>query len=56
MAEVVPAGLRGLVVAASEVCGLNMILPDRDAEEDLYPGERETVIIDNRLEVLRWPQ
>ena len=47
---------RGLVVAASEVCGLNMVLPDRDAEEDLYPDERETVIIDNRLEVLRWHQ
>ena len=46
----------GMVVAASEVCGLNMIIPDRDTAADVYPGERETVIIDNRLEVQQWPQ
>jgi len=46
----------GMVVAASEVCGLNMIIPDRDTAADVYPGERETVIIDNKLEVQQWPQ
>jgi glutamine phosphoribosylpyrophosphate amidotransferase len=46
----------GMVVAASEVCGLNMIIPDRDSAADVYPGERETVIIDNKLEVQQWPQ
>jgi hypothetical protein len=45
-----------MVVAASEVCGLNMILPDRNTEEDVYPSERETVIIDNQLEIQRWLQ
>jgi len=47
---------RGLVVAASEVCGLNMALPDRNAADDVYPGERETVIVDNQLEIQRWRQ
>jgi glutamate synthase domain-containing protein 1 len=47
---------REMVVAASEVCGLNMVIPDRDHEKDIYPGERETVIIDNQLEVQRWLQ
>jgi glutamate synthase domain-containing protein 1 len=46
----------GLVVVASEVCGLNMVIPDRDCATDLYPGERETVIIDNQLEVWQWQQ
>jgi hypothetical protein len=45
-----------LVAVASEVCGLNMVAPGRDTEKDLYPGERETVMIDNRLEVQRWQQ
>jgi glutamate synthase domain-containing protein 1 len=47
---------REMVVAASEVCGLNMVIPDRDSSADVYPGERETVVIDNQLEVHRWPQ
>ncbi len=47
---------RGMVVGASEVCGVNMVLPDRDYEADVYPGERETVLISNTLEVQRWPQ
>jgi hypothetical protein len=45
-----------MVAAASEVCGLNRILPDRDSERDLYPGERELVLVDPSLEVKRWPQ
>lgn len=41
----------GMVVAASEVCGVNMIIPERQYQSDLYPGEREMIIIDNELEV-----
>jgi glutamate synthase domain-containing protein 1 len=44
------------VVISSEVCGINEILPDRDWETDIYPNERETVVIDNNLEVQRWKQ
>ena len=44
------------VAISSEVCGINEILPDRDWETDIYPNERETVVIDNNLEVLRWKQ
>ncbi len=46
----------GLVVGASEVCGVNMVIPDRDCEKDVYPGERETVLINSSLEIERWPQ
>jgi len=45
-----------MVVAASEVCGINRILPGRNAEEDVYPGERELVLVDEALEVRRWQQ
>lgn len=45
-----------MVVSASEVCGVNMVIPKRDYERDIYPGERETVIINNALEVERWQQ
>lgn len=46
----------GMVVGASEVCGVNMVIPERDYERDVYPGERETVLIDNKLEIQRWQQ
>ncbi|MBD5646134.1 MAG: glutamate synthase [Desulfovibrio sp.] len=42
-----------MVAMASEVCGLNAILPDRDREKDIYPGERELVVVDNALEMQR---
>jgi hypothetical protein len=45
-----------LVAVASEVCGINMVIPDRDYTNDIYPGERETVVINNRLEVQQWLQ
>jgi len=45
-----------LVAVASEVCGVNTAIPDRDYTMDVYPGERETVIINNRLEVEEWLQ
>lgn len=44
------------VVISSEVCGLNEILPERDSTKDIYTNERETVIIDNNLEVKRCKQ
>ncbi|MBN2083641.1 MAG: hypothetical protein JW748_00355 [Anaerolineales bacterium] len=46
----------GMVVAASEVCGLNRILPARNSDEDIYPGERELVMVSEDLEVQRWRQ
>ncbi|MDD3294420.1 MAG: glutamine amidotransferase family protein [Geobacteraceae bacterium] len=44
------------VVFSSEVCGINEILPERDWEADIYPNEREIVVVDNNLEVQRWKQ
>ncbi|MEI8355481.1 MAG: glutamine amidotransferase family protein [Deltaproteobacteria bacterium] len=44
------------VVFSSEVCGINEILPERDWETDIYPNEREIVVIDKNLEVQRWKQ
>ena len=45
-----------MVVSASEVCGVNMVIPQRNTEQDIYPGERETVVVNNALEVERWNQ
>ena len=44
------------VVISSEVCGVNEVLPDRNWEVDIYPNEREIVVIDDNLEVQRWNQ
>lgn len=44
------------VVISSEVCGINEVLPDRNWEVDIYPNEREIVLIDDNLEVQRWKQ
>ena len=41
---------------SSEVCGLNEIMPNRDQTTDIYPNEREVVVIDNDLQVKRWKQ
>jgi glutamate synthase domain-containing protein 1 len=43
-------------VITSEVCGLNTVLPERDISYDIYPGEREVVVITPELEVQRWKQ
>ena len=45
-----------MVAISSEVCGLNEIMPDRKREMDIYPNEREIVVIDENLEVTRWKQ
>lgn len=44
------------VVIASEVCGVDTVLPNRDKERDIYPNEREVVVITPELEVQRWKQ
>ena len=45
-----------MVAITSEVCGLNAIMPQRDIAGDIYPNEREMVVIDNDLAVQRWKQ
>lgn len=44
------------VAISSEVCGVNQIMPERDQTLDIYPNERETIVITNDLEVQRWKQ
>ena len=44
------------VIITSEVTGINEVLPERNWEEDIYPNEREMVIINNDLKVERWQQ
>ncbi len=47
---------RDIVVMASEVCGANEIIPDRNIEEDIYTNEREIVTVDNDLNIVRIAQ
>jgi len=44
------------VIITSEVTGINEVLPERNWEDDIYPHEREMVIINNDLRVDRWQQ
>lgn len=44
------------VIMTSEVNGINELLPDRDTSKDIYPTERETIIVNNDLTVERWQQ
>ena len=53
---VVVGGDENTIAISSEVCGINEILPDRNFEKDIYPNEREVVVIDNDLKVMRWKQ
>ena len=53
---VVVGGDENTIAISSEVCGLNVILPNRDTTKDIYPNEREVVVINNDLEVQRWKQ
>jgi glutamate synthase domain-containing protein 1 len=53
---VVVGGDHNTVVITSEVTGINDLLPHRNWETDIYPHERETVVIDNDLKVERWQQ
>ena len=53
---VVVGGDAETMAISSEVCGLNVILPNRDKTKDVYPNEREVVVITSELEVQRWKQ
>ena len=53
---VVVGGDAKMMAISSEVCGLNVILPDRDETKDVYPNEREIVMITPGMEVQRWKQ
>ena len=53
---VVVGGTKNMMAISSEVCGLNVILPDRDETKDIYPNEREIVMITPGMEVQRWKQ
>ncbi|MDR2818956.1 MAG: glutamate synthase [Desulfovibrio sp.] len=53
---VVVGGDGDMVAVTSEVCGLNAILPSRNAGADIYPNEREMIVVDNDLAVQRWKQ
>lgn len=44
------------VIITSEVTGINELLPNRNWENDIYPHERETVVVNNDLRVERWQQ
>lgn len=44
------------IIITSEVTGINEVLPERNWEEDIYPNEREMVVIGNDLKVERWQQ
>lgn len=44
------------VIITSEVTGINEVLPDRNWENDIYPHEREMVVVGNDLKVQRWQQ
>ena len=44
------------VIMTSEVAGVNDLLPHRDIRQDIYPKEREMVVVNNDLTVERWQQ
>ena len=44
------------IAITSEVTGVNEVLPKRNFETDIYPNEREMVVIGNDLKVQRWQQ
>jgi len=45
-----------MVITASEVCGVDMVIPQRDPARDIYPSEREMLVINNQLEIEKWIQ
>lgn len=53
---VVIGGTEDTIVISSEVTGINEILPDRNWNEDIYPNEKEMVVINNDLGIERWQQ
>lgn len=53
---VVCGGNERIRIITSEVCGLNAVLPHRKLEDDIYLGEKQTLLIDNDLAVNSWLQ
>jgi glutamate synthase domain-containing protein 1 len=53
---VVVGRTKDMVAITSEVHGIDEIMPKRNQEKDIYPNERETVVITNELEIKRWSQ
>ena len=53
---VVVGGDDDTVIITSEVTGINEVIPNRDISCDIYPNEREMVVIDNNLNIERWQQ
>ena len=47
---------KNTVIMTSEVAGVNDLLPNRDIRLDIYPKEREMVVVNNDLTVERWQQ
>ena len=47
---------KDMVIMTSEVAGLNDLMPDRDFRQDIYPTERETIVVKKDLTVERWQQ
>ena len=45
-----------MVIMTSEVAGINDIMPERNINDDIYPTESETIIINNDLTVERCQQ
>ena len=44
------------IIMTSEVTGINDIMPNRDVSQDIYPNEKEMIIVNNDLMVTRWQQ
>lgn len=44
------------IIMTSEVIGINDLLPNRDISQDIYPHEREMIIVNDDLTVTRWQQ
>lgn len=44
------------VIMTSEVIGLNDLMPNRDKTQDVYPNEREIILVNDDLTVTRWLQ
>ncbi len=44
------------VIMTSEVVGINDVLSNRDTKDDIYPTEKETVVVKDDLTIERWQQ
>ena len=53
---VVVAKDKDIAIITSEITGVNELLPNRDINKDIYTNERETIVIDNNLNIKRIKQ